>query len=166
MSKQIDALTAIPYRFSIEGVGFRIKPHSPRVMGLVNRHFATAENPNGYQYAVDEIFTKTNLEVAAEFIYLCLDKAPKEFNDIDKFKELLLEKNKDFSMVNKLVTLCLKDVETDFEIGTSVSKKKVIVGLVMMTFAIIGLIASLSFLADLVSPIVSSWTSHLDKFSD
>lgn len=157
MSRDIQALTALPSRFSLDGMGFRIKPHTLRVISEINSNFRDDNNPNGYQYAIDKIFKENDIEVAAEFIYLCLDKKPKEIESLSDFKKALLESNKDMALIFELVSLCLKDVESDISLEEEQgNKKKVLFGIILIVLAMIGMMHTLFWLVGYISALMTS----------
>lgn len=161
MSASIEALSSFGERFTIsdpnggKAKAFRFSPHHLRLQGLINKEFRTEDNPNGYHRAL-QLIGEMDLAIAAKFIWLCLDKKPEEFEDYNKFESFLLEQVNDADLIFKLVAYARETGMPDFT-HIEGGKKKVMMGLALVSLAMIGMIHTLIWLCELAYPIVSSY---------
>lgn len=164
MSASIEALSSFGKRFTIsdprggKAKAFRFSPHHLRLQGLINKEFRTEDNPNGYHRAL-QLIGEMDLPVAARFIWLCLDKKPSEFDEYSKFESFLLDRDTTEEGVELLFKLVAYARETGIPDFTHLDdgKKKVLMGLALVSLAMIGMTHTLIWLYELTYPIVSSY---------
>jgi len=158
----IAALNTETKKVYVGGAEYTIAPFTVGVQAKIAEFFINKGKPDGLSYALtvlsSGIVTPEFIEVITEMFY-CLIEAPSE--SLEDFKKRVQKKEK---AIGNLVTLILNQIDSSkedyqFEVtDTPAGKKKVMLGWIILIFSIIGLIATMYWLADMVT--------HLPNFAN
>ncbi len=149
MTYSIADLNAESRIVEVAGLKLEIMPLNLRVMGRIAKHFKQTDDSDGFEHAVAIINghkePDKRIDTVIEMFYQFIaDQSVISLND---FKEEITKgKSNLLFELSRIIGEQLSNSAPVYDIQTPIGKKKVLLGMIVLAFAIIGLISSFIYL--------------------